>query len=154
MLYRYCLLIIQNYLNNLMNLMIKNIIWCCKSSRSSEYDVSHLRVIQYVCNMAAYSDTKALTRRYPNNSFLSWLLSSLSLGGCFLRNLNIADLSYFDLGYHFLSCKTKQHTDDATPHKGPKIDTRLSQYTNKFRYAIIRFIWLWEIKIHYLLSLL
>lgn len=60
-------------------------------------NMSHLRVIQYVCNMAAYSDTKALTRRYPNNSFLSWPLSSLSLGGCFLRNLNIAGLSYFDL---------------------------------------------------------
>lgn len=53
--------------------------------------------MQYVCNMAAYSDTKALTRRYPNNSFLSWPLSSLSLGGCFLRNLNITGLSYFDL---------------------------------------------------------
>lgn len=98
-------------------------------------NMSHLGVIQYVCNMAAYSDTKALTRRYPNNSFLSWLLSSLSLGGCFLRNLNIADLLYI-LIYHFLSCKTKQHTDDATPHKGPKIDTRLSQYVYKFRYAI------------------
>lgn len=34
-------------------------------------NMSHLEVIQYVCNMAAYSDTKALTRRYPNNSFLS-----------------------------------------------------------------------------------
>lgn len=69
-------------------------------------NMSHLGVIQYVCNMAAYSDTKALTRRYPNNSFLSWLLSSLSLGGCFLRNLNIADLLYI-LIYHFLSCKNE-----------------------------------------------
>lgn len=60
-------------------------------------NMSHLGVIQYVCNMAAYSDTKGLTRRYPNNSFLSWPLSSLSLGGCFLRNLNITGLSYFDL---------------------------------------------------------
>lgn len=116
-------------------------------------NMSHLGVIQYVCNMAAYSDTKALTRRYPNNSFFSWLLSSLSLGGCFLRNLNIADLLYI-LIYHFLSCKTKQHTDDATPHKGPKIDTRLSQYVYTSFDMRLRFIWLWEIKIHYLLSLL
>lgn len=116
-------------------------------------NMSHLGVIQYVCNMAAYSDTKALTRRYPNNSFFSWLLSSLSLGGCFLRNLNIADLLYI-LIYHFLSCKTKQHTDDATPHKGPKIDTRLSQYVYTSFNMRLRFIWLWEIKIHYLLSLL
>lgn len=45
------------------NMMLENL--------HGRVNMSHLGVIQYVCNMAAYSDTKALTRRYPNNSFLS-----------------------------------------------------------------------------------
>lgn len=86
-------------------------LWYYVRSSEHESSESHSICVQHGCYVYY-----ALTRRYPNNSFFSWLLSSLSFGGCFLRNLNIA----VSLTCDFLP-KTKQHSvGDATPTKDPK----------------------------------
>lgn len=86
-------------------------LWYYVRSSEHESSESHSICVQHGCYVYY-----ALTRRYPNNSFFSWLLSSLSFGGCFLRNLNIAVSLICD----FLP-KTKQHSvGDATPTKDPK----------------------------------